>query len=306
VTVAPLITLFAPGNRPDFIAKAASYKPDALIVDLEDSVPYQIKVKTREEVAALLPQVGLTALVRVNSEPELIEQDLRAVVSPAIYGVMLPMAESVDQVRLADRLIGRIEQEQGLQPGSVKLLLILESALAILRCYDLATAAERVESVVFASAEGGDLQRDLRCSWSIEGTELIYARSKVLLDARAARLPYVLDGAFSRIKDLELLRADCVLSRRLGYDGRTLIHPHHVAVARETYRPSDAEIEESRRLIVSFEKAEADGLAAISFDGKLVDYAMYKRARALVGADISLRDLAEPSTSAEGLGTRGG
>ena len=280
--MAPLITLFMPGNRSDFISKAAQYNPDAVIIDLEDSVPYPIKERTREEVAAIVPGLEVDALVRVNSEPNLLEGDLRAVVSRSIRGVMLPMVEAVEQVQLADRLIGKLESENGLQPGSIKLLLILESARAVLRCYELATAAARVESVVFGSAEGGDLQRDLRCGWSIEGIELLYARSKVLLEARAAKLPYVLDGAFSRIKDLDLLRADCLLSKRIGYDGRTLIHPHHVAIAREVYRPTESEIEESRRLIVAFEKAEAEGLAAISFEGKLVDYAMYKRAKALV------------------------
>jgi citrate lyase subunit beta/citryl-CoA lyase len=283
----PLISLFTPGNRLDFVTKAARYDPDAIIIDLEDSVPLQLKERTREEVAAIAAQLTVTALVRVNSEPDLLVKDLTAVVSQHIYGVMLPMAERVDQVQSADRIISGLENERKLQPGSIKLLLILESALAVHRCYDLATAARRVESVAFGSAENADLQRDLGCAWSIEGTELLYARSKVLLEGRAAKLPYVLDGAFSRIDDDEMLRADCQLSKRLGYDGRTLIHPRHIAIAREIYRPTEAELESSQRLVAAFEKAEAEGRAAFAFEGRMVDYAMYARAKALLNDEAS-------------------
>ena len=146
-----------------------------------------------------------------------------------------------------------------------------------------ATASPRVESVSFGSAQDGDLQGDLQCAWSLEGTELLYARSKVLLDARAARLPYVLDGAYSDIKNDDALRTDCQLSKRLGYDGRTAVHPQQVAVIRDTYAASAEELNYYRRLIAAFEVAEADGSAAISLDGKLVDYAMYKKAQTFLG-----------------------
>jgi citrate lyase subunit beta/citryl-CoA lyase len=136
-----------------------------------------------------------------------------------------------------------------------------------------------VDTVIFASAEDGDLQRDLKCSWSVEGIELLYARSKVLLDARAAGLKYVLDGAFSDIKNDDALRKDCILSKRLGYDGRTLIHPKQLSIAREAYLPTPQELEYYKRLVVAFKEAESKGLAAISFEGRLVDYAMYRKAK---------------------------
>ncbi len=275
----PLITLFTPGNRRDFIEKAAKHEPDAIIIDLEDSVPIDLKEKTRHEVAEIIPELSVPSLVRVNSEPEYLEEDLKAVVSKHIYGISLPMADSVELIRKADDIIGGLEKERNLEPDSVKLILLMETALCIHRCFDVVTAAKRVESVAFGSAEGADLQRDLRCSWSVEGTEMLYARSKVLLEARAAGLKYVLDGAFSDIKNDEALRADCILSKRLGYDGRALIHPRHLPIAREVYTPNPEELDHYKKLIAAFEEAEAEGLAAISFEGKLVDYAMYKDAK---------------------------
>lgn len=279
----PLITLYTPGNRAELIEKAVRFEPDGIFVDLEDSVPIQIKAATRQSVSEILPRLETLTLVRVNSEPQLLEDDLTAVVSEHIYGIGLPMAESVEQVENADRIITRLERERGLEPDSVKLLLLIETARGVARCFDVCRAAKRVESVIFGSAEDGDLQRDLHCAFSIDGPELNYSRSRVLVEARAAGLPYVLDGAWSGIQDLDGLRAECVLSKRIGYDGRTLIYPRHISVAREAYEPNPDEIAYYTRLIGAFEDAEKKGLAAVSFEGKLIDYAMYKKAKLFLG-----------------------
>jgi len=277
----PLITLFTPGHRRELIDKAPRCNPDAIIIDLEDAVPVALKEQTRHDVAQLLPSLTVPGIVRVNSEVELVEKDLEAVVSPHLPAIFLPMVDTVALVQRVDSIITGLERERGLEPDSVRLILIMETALAVHRCYDLVTAAKRVDSVVFASAEDADLQRDLKCGWSIDGPELMYARSKVLLECRAAKLPYVLDGAYSRIDDEEGLRAECILSKRMGYDGRALIHPRHIPIAREIYARSPEERAYYQRMAAAFEEAEAKGLAAIQFEGKLVDYAMYKKAKSL-------------------------
>jgi citrate lyase subunit beta/citryl-CoA lyase len=279
----PLITLYTPGNRPDLVEKAARFDPDGIVIDLEDSVPIDLKASARQQVAEILPRLETMNLVRVNSEAQFLEDDLTAVVSEHIYGIGLPMAETVEQVGNADRIITRLERERGLEPDSIKLLLLIETARGVAKCFDLCSAASRVESVVFGSAEDGDLQRNLHCAFSIDGPELNYSRSRVLVEARAAGLPYVLDGAWSGVQDLDGLRAECTLSKRIGYDGRTLIHPKHVAIAREAYEPNPDEIAYYTRLLEAFEGAEKKGLAAINFEGKLVDYAMYKKAKVFLG-----------------------
>ena len=279
----PLITLYVPGTRPELIEKAARCEPDAVIIDLEDTVPTDRKNQVRQDITDILPEVGLPALIRVNNDPDFLEADVKAMVNEHVYGLFLPKAEDPAQMKQVDAMMTQVERERELEADSVKLMPMMETALGVVRCYELASAAGRIETVSFGSAEDGDLQGDLHSAWSLEGTELLYARSKVLLDARAARLPYVLDGAFSDIKNDEALRADCQLSRRLGYDGRTLIHPQQVPVARDAYAASAEELDYYRRLIDAFEAAEASGSAAISLDGKLVDYAMYKKALTFVG-----------------------
>ena len=296
---APLISLYTPGSRPDLIEKAVRYDPDAIIIDLEDSVAIDRKDAARRDVSALLPSLHVPVVVRVNSEPEYLRQDLDAVVSPYIYGIALPMTESAADVHNADAIIAGLEADRGIAPGTMKLIPLIETALGVYRCFEISTAAARVESVAFGSAEDGDLQRNLKCAWSAEGTEMLYARSRVLLEARAAGLPYVLDGAFSDIGNPEALRADCLLSKRLGYDGRTLIHPSQVAPARELYVASAEDVAYYRRLVTAFEDAEASGRGAIALEGKLVDYAMYRKAQELLAAidGIPVAPLGPPESS---------
>lgn len=278
----PLLTLYTPGTKPDLMRKAAQYEPDAIIIDLEDTVPVQLKAQARIDVGEIIPTLDVEALVRINSEPEHIEADLEAIVSADLRAVVYPMAEDVETVRHVDSVITRLERERGLEPDSMKLILLIETALGVVRCFDVASAAKRIESVAFGSAEDADLQRDMKCAWSVEGTEMLYARSKVLLDSRAAQLPYVLDGAFSDINDDDALYADCRLSKRLGYDGRTLIHPKQIPTARKAYAPSEKEVAYYTKVVEAFEDAEAKGIAAIKVEGKLIDYAMYKMAKAFI------------------------
>jgi len=276
----PLITLYTPGNKPELIEKASRFEPDGIIIDFEDAVPLNMKSEVRENISKnVIPNLSITALVRVNSEKEFLEDDVRAVTQKNIYGIALPMAESVSQVKFVDEIITDEEAKKGLEKNSIKLLLLIETALGVIKCFDICSAAERVESIVFGSAQDGDLQRDLRSDWSIDGFELNYSRSRSLVEARAAKMPYVLDGAYGGINDLEGLRAECELSKRLGYDGRTLIHPSHIKVAREAYEPDPKEIDLYTRMVAAFEDAEKKGQAAITFENKLVDYAMYKKAK---------------------------
>lgn len=278
----PLITLYTPGTRPELAQKAKKYNIDTVIVDLEDTVPTNLKNETRGIISSLIPSLPYRPIVRVNNEPHLLEDDLRAVVTPQTLGIFFPKAEKVEELRETDKIISSIEKDLGIETNSVKLILQIESALGVYRCFELATSATRIESVSFGSAEDGDLQRDLGCDFSLEGKELMYARSKVLLECRAAKLPYVLDGAFSDVGNVEAFRTDSSLSRRLGYDGRTCVHPSQVDPAREIYSISDQQRAYYQKVVTEFEIALEEGAASIKVEGKMVDNAMYVQARSVL------------------------
>lgn len=278
--------LFAPGIKERVMTKALESGADAVILDLEDSVPLASKAEARALVSGIIDgATGAAAhpaiFVRVNAATSgLLADDLDAVVRPGLAAVLLAKAESVDDVRATAAAIGGHEAKRGMNPGTADIILQIESALGVYHCFDLIKASPRVAATCFGSARDGDLQSDLGCSWSIEGTELLYARSKVLLDSRAAGSHiHPIDGVFSDLNDEAGLIADSRLSARLGYIGRTVIHPRQIAPVRGAYAIPDAEIAYYQKVVVEFAAAEKTGTAAIVVDGKLVDYAMAQRAR---------------------------
>ena len=279
------VALFAPGINSKVMGKAVTADVEAVILDLEDSVPIASKVEARKLVADVIDgsvgKGGPMNWVRVNgASTDFLPGDLDAVARPGLAAVMLPKAETVEDVKATAAALERYENERGMTPGTIEIVLQIESALGIYRAFDLIKASPRVAATCLGGARDGDLQTDLGCSWSIEGTELMYARQKILLDTRAVG-PHVhpLDGVFSDLNDDAGLTSDTRLSARLGYIGRTIIHPKQIAPVRAAYAVPEAEAAYYRKVVTEFEAKEKQGVAAITVDGKLVDYAMYQRAK---------------------------
>jgi citrate lyase subunit beta/citryl-CoA lyase len=288
------VALFAPGLKERVMTKAMESGADAVLLDLEDSVPLADKAAARVLVAKTIDQAagrgGPAVYVRVNAAAtEFLAGDLESVVRPGLDAIVLPKAETVEEVQRTAVAIERHETARKMKAESVVLILMIESALGVHSCFDLIKASPRVAATCFGSARDGDLQTDLGCGWSIEGTELLYARSKVLLDTRAAGSHLIpLDGVFSDLNDEAGLIADSRLSARLGYVGRTIIHPKQIAPVRQAYAVPESEVAYYRKVVAEFEAAEKTGSAAITVDGKLVDYAMFQRAKRVL--DLAKRD----------------
>lgn len=282
------IVLFAPGSKERVMTKALESGADAVLLDLEDSVPIAAKAEARSLVAKVIDSTaavgaaysGPAIFVRTNSAASgLLEDDLAAIVHPGLEAIFVPKVESVSEVQNTASTLERLESAQRIGTGTVEIVLMIESALGVYRCFDLINASSRVATTCIGVAQDGDLQTDLGCSWSVEGTELLYARSKVLLDTRAAGKAWPLDGVFGDLNDEAGLIQDSRLSARLGYVGRTVIHPKQIAPVRQAYAVPAAEVAYYQKVVREFEAVEKTGTAAITVDGKLVDYAMYQRAR---------------------------
>ena len=278
--------LFAPGIKERVMTKALESGADAVILDLEDSVPVASKAEARALVAKTIDAAAGSLsrpliYVRVNGAATgLLADDLNAVVRPGLDAILLSKAENVEDVQQTAAALERNESQRGMKQGSAEIILQIENALGVYNCFNLIKASPRVAATCFGSARDGDLQTDLGCSWSIEGTELLYARSKVLLDTRAAGSHiHPLDGVFSDLNDETGLIADSRLSARLGYIGRTVIHPKQIAPVKSAYAVPEVEVAYYQKVVVEFAAAEKAGTAAIAVDGKLVDYAMAQRAR---------------------------
>jgi citrate lyase subunit beta/citryl-CoA lyase len=278
----PRSFLYVPANREKFLDKAIGLPADAFILDLEDSVPVPEKENARAGVKATAPKIADHRVwVRVNGfKTGLAEADLDAVIGvKGIAGIFLPKVETRDDVLRWDRTIAALEKTRGLNVGSTRLVISIESALGVLNAFDMSVAASRVASLSFGGAQDGDLNTDLGCIWSSDGPEMMTARGMALIAARAARFDSPLDGVFADVRDPEGFAKDTALSRRLGYRGRKLIHPSQIEPCNRLYAPSERELDYYARVLEAFDKALAQGSASTTVDGKMIDVAMANAAR---------------------------
>ena len=273
--------IFSPGNRHDLVAKAVRSGADAVIVDLEDAVPAGAKAETRARLADLPPS-PVPLYVRVNdATTEWFWADVVAAARADVDGIVVPKAEDPDVIRRVDGALTAVEVDRGLGPGTLDLVPLIESARGVLHAHAVLSSAERVRAVLFGSGEQGDLVVDLGVEWTPDGAGLLMARSTVVMAARVAGvLP--LDAVFMNFRDLDALRTECELARRVGYEGKTAIHPAQVAVINDVFTPSQDEVAAQRRILEAFDRALEEGSASISVDGRMVDYAVARVARSIV------------------------
>lgn len=287
--------LFVPGNKPDWMEKAVRYGADVLILDLEDSVPDREKKGARPMVKAALKSLnaqGQACNVRVNGfATGLTLDDLEGVICPEISGIAMPKVETVDDMKALDTLLTHLEQRHGLEPGTIKTSLGIETAKALRNAYDIVTSCPRVTGLSLAAGPGGDASRSMGYIWSKEGTETLYIRSRAVIEARAAGIQYPTVSSWWDIKDLEGLKRDARLNRSLGFRGQTVMHPTHVPIVNEVFTPSADEIKFYKGLIETFEQAEKSGRASVVYEGDMIDYAMAKTAREMLdfAASIGLK-----------------
>jgi len=283
--------LFAPGNHPRRIEKAFTLGADAVILDLEDSVPPAEKAATRAPVAQALalPRAG-RGYVRVNAMgTPWCYGDLVATVANGVDGVVLPKVESAADLHAVDWLLANLERERGLQVGALDLIPIIETTWGVSRLDRILQARTlkpysgvwRVRRVAFGAA---DLSHDLGVSPGPDEVELEYSRARVVLLSRAAGLEGPLDSPWFRLKDAVGYRSAIARSRRAGFQGRLCIHPDQIGPANEGYAPAPEEIAAAERIVAAFRAAEAGGAAAIQVDGQMVDYPIVQRAERLLKA----------------------
>lgn len=288
----PLRTLlFVPGNRRNMIDKARHLPADVLVLDLEDSVPSSEKAsaraQARDSLAGLSPgrsgkgekQRGRKVFVRINSLASgLAQEDLESVITPGIDGISQPKPSSARDVTEVEEIIARLERERGIAAGHVKLLPWVETAKGLLHAFEIASASPRVVGISFGAE---DFTLDTGMMRTEEGSELLYPRTMVVIAAKAADVIAV-DTPYNNFRDEAGLINEARLARRLGFEGKFLIHPSQIEPVNRIFRPSPEEVAHARRVVAAFEAAAAQGFASTSLDGKMIDIPIANRARKLL------------------------
>jgi citrate lyase beta subunit len=273
--------LFVPGSRPELFAKALAGEADAISIDLEDAVAEERKAGARASVGDWLRTAtqphGKLVIVRVNAmDTPHFEADLAAVVRAGLHVLNLPKPQSADDVRAASEALARAESVNGVT-DPVRLLLNIETPRALRNAAAIAGADPRVMGLQVGL---GDLFETL----GVDRREPSAVQQVLFAVRMAAGEAGVdaYDGAFANVRDTEGFIAEAQLARRLGYAGKSCIHPSQVALANAAFRPSDDEIAHARRVVQAAAEAQAAGLGAFLVDGRMIDKPFLLRARAIV------------------------
>ncbi len=283
----PIRTLmFAPADDTRKSLKAIGIGASAVCLDLEDAVAKTAKVEARGIVSATLedPSVlGAQVHVRINGVgTEFSDDDLDALAPslPRLAGLIIPMVEEPDQVRhVADRL-DRLEAEHGVEPGAIRLIAIAETAKGVLAAAAVAGCSPRLRTLLLGPA---DLSNDLGIELTADGYELFHVRSQLVLAARAAGLENPIDGPYLGLSDDEGTETSARWARRLGFQGKMVLHPRQLPIVASVFAPSATEIAWAEAVEAAFVEHEARGVSAFQLeDGTFVDYPVVYRARAIL------------------------
>ena len=279
----PIRTLmFVPGNREIWLAKAVAAGPDAIVLDLEDSVPVAEKARARDIVAAQIaahdPANGLL-YVRTNPGAHMYDwEDVLAVVQPGLNGLFVAKAEGAEDVELLSRMVAEAEHRAGMPIGGLGFIVALETARAAEHAYQIASHP-RVQAIVSSAAKNADVARALGFTWTPEGLETLYFRSKAIIACRAAGKPFPIGGLWQDVHDLDGLQRFATFNRSLGFTGEIVLHPSNVAVVNQVYSLSAEQRDYYEGMLVAFAAAEAEGKAAVMYRGEHVDIAHVETAR---------------------------
>lgn len=272
--------LYLPGNEPKYFINAGLHGPDAVILDLEDSVHHAEKDAARILVRNTLRAVDFGAcerMVRINQLP-LGSKDIEEVARELPDLILIPKVETADQVAAVDHEIRRVVLLAGYNAHTVWLMPIIESALGVENAFAIAKASDRVVALTIGLE---DYTADLGVIKTREGAESLYARQRIVNAAKAAGIQAI-DSVFGDVGDMDGLRAWGRQSYAMGFEGMGCIHPSQIEVIHECFAPSQAEIEKALKIVAAFEEAQAKGLGVVSVGSKMIDAPVVNRAVKLV------------------------
>jgi citrate lyase beta subunit len=274
--------LYTPGDDPHKIRKAANLDVDCVCLDIEDGVAINQKDIARHAIAQLLPTVEFgqsERLVRINPVGSAyIESDLEAIIPVRPDGIVIPKVQSSEQINwIADQLT-KFEKQSDFSPGSIILIAIIESALALVNLKEITAASQRLEALIFGAE---DLAADLGAERSKSGWEVFYVRSAIVTHAAAYGLQAI-DMVNIDFQDLENLRFSARQGAKMGYSGKQVIHPDQVQPVQEAFTPSDEQIIEAKQIVEEFDQQQKAGKGAYAVNGKMIDAPLIKSAQSIL------------------------
>lgn len=274
--------LYVPADDERKIHKAAGLGVDSICLDIEDGVAVNRKSSARENICSALRTVHFgqsERLVRINSLGSgLAEEDLHAVLSARPDGIVIPKIERADEVKWVCQQIAAVERVNNWEAGSIAVLVLVETPLAVLNLRDICTVDSRLQGLIFGAE---DFAGSIGAVRTPAATELLHARSAVVLHAAAFNLQAI-DMVWLDLQDLDGLRQESLSGAGMGFTGKQIIHPNQVQPVQEAFTPSENAIQSARRIIEAAQSYQQAGKGAFALDGKMIDAPVIKAAERLL------------------------
>ena len=282
--------LYLPGNTPPLMINAGLHKPNGIILDLEDAVAPSRKYEARFVVRNALRSLdfyGTERMVRINQIPAGLE-DLDYIIPHNVNLILVPKCEHVEQIHQVNNRIDELRAKHNIN-GNIWLMPIIESTLGVVNVYEIAQCAENIVALAIGLE---DYTADLGTKRTNEGSESFFARSKVVVAARAAGIQPI-DSVFSDIGDLDALKHNVLKSKAMGFDGMGCIHPRQIKVIHDNFAPDVSEIDKAKKIVKAFTEAERKGLGVVSLGTKMIDPPVVKRAQRTIDLATGMGKLSQ-------------
>lgn len=274
--------LYIPGNNPGMIQRCSYFGADSVLLDIEDAVAISEKDAARNLVAHALATLDFGDVymtVRINgADTRFFEKDLEAIIPSRPDAVRLPKTQQANDVKHIDEIITRLEKTHNIEHGTIAIHAMLETAKGIVNAVEIANASPRVKALTLG---GQDLAADIGVRRTKEGTEILYARSTVVMAAKAAGIG-AFDTVFTDINDSGGLLDESRFIVNLGFTGKAAIHPSQIPVIHEAFRPAEKDVIKALRVVYAAREADQKGIGVYTVDGKMVDGPVVRQSEKVV------------------------
>ena len=283
--------IFVPSNSRRFIDKAKTLTADITCFDLEDSVPMNEKAAARQMITQTLKdrtEYKTNLYIRINSfNSGMAFSDLKEIIQNGVDGIVIPKVNDENEIVDITRFISILEDERGIEKGSIKLMPSIETAKGVVNTFFIAKADQRVNTVIFGVF---DFLYDMGLDYAEnDGIEYMYARGKIPVDAKAAGVAAI-DAIWQKVDDTNGLIKDAIVAKRLGYSGKSVIHPSQIEPVHNIFVPTKNEIEWAKKVIEALGQTmeRGSGRGAVKLEGKMIDAVHYKQAKAILNINSKL------------------
>lgn len=271
--------MFLNCQKPGLIKDPYIYKPDSIMLDLEDAVAEKEKDAARYSLYHALQEIdyrGVERVVRVNGlDSPYWEEDICCAVAGGADSIRIPKTERASDVKLVEDAIAAAETEFGREPGSVLIMAALESALGVLNALEICQSSDRLFGIALS---GGDYTKDLQTHITGTGVELMGARQHMIIAARAAGVQ-CFDTVYTNLDDMDGFRKDVETIHLMGFDGKSIINPRQIPVVHDIYTPTQKDITFAEKVVREIDEKKALGIGVFTVDGKMIDIAFYDGAK---------------------------